>query len=43
MLRELDSVLKIADTIVTIEIGRPENKDVITRTLCFTSEEKAIA
>lgn len=39
----IDNVLKIAETIVTLEIARPENGDTISRTLCITPEEKAIA
>ena len=39
----IDNVLKIAETIVTLEIARPENNDTVTRTLCITEEEKAIA
>ena len=39
----VDETLKIAETIVTIEIARPENKDTITKTLCLTEEERAIA
>ena len=36
-------VLKIAETVVTIEIARPENNDTMTKTLCLTEEERAIA
>ena len=36
-------VLKIAETVVTIEIARPENNDTVTKTLCLTEEERAIA
>ena len=39
----VDETLKIAETIVTIEIARPENKDTITKTLCLTEEERTIA
>ncbi len=39
----IDNVLKIAETIVTLEIARPENNDTVTRTLCITEEERAIA
>ena len=39
----VEEALKIAETIVTIEIARPENNDAITKTLCLTEEEKAIA
>lgn len=39
----VDEVLKIAETVVTIEIARPENNDTLTRTLCLTQEEKTIA
>lgn len=39
----VDETLKIADTIITIEIARPENKDTITKTLCLTEKKKAIA
>lgn len=39
----VDSILKIAETIVTLEIARPENNDTITRALCITPEERAIA
>lgn len=39
----IDDVLKIAETIVTLEIARPENGDIVSRTLCITPEEKAIA
>lgn len=39
----IDSVLKIAETIVTLEIARPDNGDIVTRTLYITPEEKAIA
>ncbi len=39
----IDNVLKIAETIVTLEIARPENNDTVTKTLCITEEEKAIA
>lgn len=36
-------VLKIAETVVTIEIARPENNDTVTKTLCLTEKERAIA
>lgn len=36
-------VLKIAETVVTIEIARPENNDTVTKTLCLTEEEKVIS
>jgi len=36
------NILKIAEVIVTQEIVRPENNDIITRTLCITPEEKAL-
>lgn len=39
----VDEVLRIADTVVTIEIARPENNDTVTRTLCLTKEERAIS
>lgn len=39
----VDEVLRIAETVVTIEIARPENNDTVTKTLCLTEEEKAIA
>lgn len=39
----VDNILKIAETIVTLEIARPENNDTVTRTLCITPEERAIA
>ena len=39
----VDEVLKIAETVVTIEIARPENNDTVTKTLCLTEEERAIA
>lgn len=39
----IDNVLKIAETIVTLEIARPENDDTVTKTLCITEEERAIA
>lgn len=39
----VDSILKTAETIVTLEIARPENNDTITRTLCITPEERSIA
>ena len=37
----VDEVLKIAETVVTIEIARPENNDTVTKTLCLTEEERA--
>ena len=39
----VDETLRIAQTVVTIEIARPENNDTITKTLCLTEEEKSIA
>lgn len=39
----VDEVLRIAETVVTIEIARPENNDTITKTLCLTEEERAIS
>lgn len=39
----VDETLRIAETIVTIKIARPENNDTITKTLCLTKEERAIA
>lgn len=39
----VDKILRIAETIVIIKIARPENNDTITKTLCLTEEEKAIA
>lgn len=39
----VDEVLKIAETVVTFEIARPENNDTVTKTLCITEEEGAIA
>lgn len=39
----VDEALKIAETVVTIEIARPENNDTVTKTLCLTEEERAIA
>lgn len=39
----IDNVLKIAETIVTLEIARPENGDTITRILYISPEERAIA
>lgn len=39
----VENILKIAETIVTLEIARPENNDTITRTLCITPEERDIA
>ena len=39
----VDEVLKIAERVVTIEIARPENNDTVTKTLCLTEEERAIA
>ena len=39
----VDEVLKIAETVVTIEIARPENNDTVTNTLCLTEDERAIA
>ena len=39
----VDQVLRIAETVVTIEIARPENNDTITKTICLTDEERAIS
>ncbi len=39
----IDDVLRIAETIVTLEIARPENNDTCTKTLCITDEERAIS
>ena len=39
----VDEVLRIAETVVTIEIARPENNDTVTKTLCLTKEERAIS
>ena len=39
----VDETLRIAETVVTIEIACPENNDTITKTLCLTEEERAIA
>ena len=39
----VDEVLRIAETVVTIEIARPENNDTETKTLCLTDEERAIS
>ena len=39
----VDEVLKIAETVVTIEIARPENNDTLTKTLYLTKEERAIS
>jgi len=39
----VDDVIKIAETIVILDIARPENNDTISKTLCITEEEKAIA
>lgn len=39
----VDETLRIAETIVTIEIARPQNHDIVTKTLCLTEEEKAIS
>ena len=39
----VDEPLRIAGTIVTIEIARPKNNDIITKTLCITEEERAIS
>jgi hypothetical protein len=36
-------VLKIAETIVTLEIARPQHNDTVNKTLCITEEERAIA
>lgn len=42
-LYSVDETLRIAETVVTIEIACPENNDTITKTLCLTEEERAIA
>ena len=42
-LKIAETIVTIDETIVTIEIARPENKDTITKTLCLTEEERAIA
>ena len=39
----VDEALRIAETIVTIEIARPKNNDIVKRTLCITEEERAIS
>lgn len=39
----VDEVLRIAETVVTIEIARTENNDTITKTICLTDEERAIS
>ena len=39
----VDQVLRIAETVVTIEIARTENNDTITKTICLTDEERAIS
>ena len=39
----VDEVLRIAETIVTIDIARPENNDTISKTLCLTEEEREIS
>lgn len=39
----VDEVLRIAETVVAIEIARPENNDTVTKTLCLTKEERAIS
>ena len=39
----VDEALRIAETVVTIEIARPENNDTVTKTLCLTEEERAIS
>lgn len=39
----VDKVIRIAETIVTLEIARPENNDTITKTVCITDEERVIA
>ena len=39
----VDETLRIAETIVTIEIARPKNNDIVKRTLCITEEERAIS
>lgn len=42
-IHSVDEVLRIAKTIVTVEIARPDNNDSIIRTLCLTKEEKEIS
>jgi hypothetical protein len=39
----VDETLRIAETVVTIEIARPENNDTVTKKLCPTEEERAIS
>ena len=39
----IDETLRIAQTMVTIEVARPENNDTITKTLSLTEEERSIA
>ena len=39
----VDETLRIAETIVTIEIARPKNNDIVKRTLCITEEERTIS
>lgn len=39
----IDNVLKIAETIITLEIARPQHNDTVNKTLCITEEERAIA
>ncbi len=39
----IDETLRIAQTMVTIEVARPENNDTITKTLSLTEEERNIA
>ena len=39
----VDQVLRIAETVATIEIARTENNDTITKTICLTDEERAIS
>ena len=42
-IHSVDEVLRIAKTIVTVEIARPDNNDSIIRTLCLTKEEREIS
>ena len=39
----VEHVLRIAKTVVTIEIARPENNATVTKTLCLTEEERTIS
>ena len=36
----VDETLRIAETIVTIEIARPKNNDIITKTLCISVSQR---